>query len=79
VILKTGNSVYEVDTEARQFRLVGRADGANGTPTIGRWQHFDFMSPAQPGERVRFSWLADEQGRSARIGYVETSPVTAVA
>ena len=49
-----------------------------GDITIGRWQHFDFMTPAEPGERVRFAWLADEQGRVARIGFVDTSPLVAV-
>jgi hypothetical protein len=78
MILKTGNSVYEVDTEAKQFRLVGRNDNQAGNITMGRWQHFDFMTPAEPGERVRFAWLADEQGRVARIGFIDTSPLVAV-
>ena len=78
MILKTGNSVYEVDEDEKRFRLVGRADPAAADITIGRWQHFDFMTPAEPGERVRFAWLADEQGRVARIGFIDTSPLVAV-
>jgi len=79
VILKTGNSVYEVDTDEKRFRLVGKKGEEGASITIGRWQHFDFMTPAQAGERVRFAWVADESGRVARIRFIETSPVTAVA
>ena len=79
MILKTGNSVYEVDTDEKRFRLVGKTAPQGGSITIGRWQHFDFMTPAETGERVRFTWLADEHGRVARIRFIETSPVTAVA
>ena len=78
MILKTGNSVYEVDEDEKRFRLVGRNAPGAGDITIGRWQHFDFMTPAEPGERVRFAWLADEQGRVARIGFIDTSPLVAV-
>jgi hypothetical protein len=78
VILKTANSVYEVDTEAKRFRVVASRRANTGTPTLGRWQQFDSMTPAERGRRVRFSWVAAENGRHARIGFVDTSPVTAV-
>ena len=78
MILKTDNSVYEVDTDAKRFRRVGDSNG-DATLTLGRWQRFDFMTPVEPGHPVRFSWLADDRGRVARIGFVETSPLTSVA
>jgi hypothetical protein len=78
VILRTGNSVYEVDTHAKRFRLVGKTDSKAPSITIGRWQHFDFMTRVEPGERVRFAWLAEKHDRAARIGFVDTSPLVAV-
>ena len=78
MILKTGNSVYEVDEQEKRFRLVGRTDPAAANITIGRWQHFDFMTPVEPGERVRFAWLAEKRDRAARIGFIDTSPLVAV-
>src|SRR5437588_497540 len=47
MILKTGNSVYEVDEDEKRFRLVGRNAPGAGDITIGRWQHCDFMTPAE--------------------------------
>ena len=78
MILKTGNSVYEVDTQAKRFRLVGKTDAKAPSITLGRWQHFDFMTPVEPGERVRFAWLAEKRDRAARIGFIDTSPLVAV-
>lgn len=77
MILKTGNSVYEVDTEAKRFRLIDTAH-SRARATAG-WQRFDYMTPPKPGERVRFSWIAGERGRAARIKFVDTSPVKAVS
>jgi hypothetical protein len=68
VIVETANSTYEVDTAAKRFRKAAERD----------WHGFEHMTPARPGRPVRFSWISDESGRSVRIGYYETSPVTAV-
>jgi hypothetical protein len=77
-IIETSDSTYEVNEGEKCFRLV-HTFGANvGGQPVGQWQSYQRMSKITLGASTNFAWLLETAGRSARIGFVNTSPVVGI-
>lgn len=77
MIIKTLNSVYEVQRGEGLFRRVGGAPRQDAPP-IGVWRAFERMSPVVAGRPLRFFSLSGKSRRLSTLQTLTTSPVVGI-
>lgn len=73
MIVRTRDSVYEVQEDAKLFR---RLDAS--APDDASWDSYDRLGPVKTGEPARFFVVHGERGRVLHFRVVTTSPVVEV-
>lgn len=76
MIVRTQNSVYEVQAETRQFRRLSAGKATGRDPEA--WSAYSMVGPIEPGQPMRFFRAGEDRGRASRFGIVVTTPVVEV-
>lgn len=77
MIIKTANSIYEINTRSQRFRRIHGGSAAS-TPPMGEWQSYERISPIQVGEPVRFFWMKQGDPTLSVMGFWATSPLVEI-
>lgn len=78
MIVKTANSIYEIQEDQRRFRKIH--DLVDPSPQPSDWMYFERMGAANLHEPLRFFWIKEaerpDSARSVlRLGVWATSPL----